>query len=292
MGPLRFIQEVLPGLFPPPAREAEKIPPNPNKNHLVYDGKSVAPGAGLGYPRPLPTGQAEAGVPSEVVLDIDGTPVALEVRTSPRARRMLLRVDHRREVVVLTLPRFVSHREGLRFARGNTAWISERLAALPPRIPFADGADIPLLGIPHRIRHRPEARGAAWLEGNEIHVAGGAEFLSRRVADFLRRRARHEILSRAEGHAAFVGRTLKGVTLRDTATRWGSCSPTGELSFSWRLVLAPDSVLDYVVAHEIAHLVHFDHGPRFWALLASMIGDVDSPRAWLRDQGAALHRYG
>jgi predicted metal-dependent hydrolase len=229
---------------------------------------------------------------NEVVLDIDGNPIALEVRTSPRAQRMLLRVDHRREIVVLTLPEFVSKREGLRFARGQSAWISERLAALPPRIPFKRGARVPVLGLEHRVRHHPDTRGTVWLEDGEMHVAGGIEFLSRRVSDYLRKRARQEIVRRAQSHAARIGRNVTGITLRDPATRWGSCSPTGTLSFSWRLVMAPAPVLDYVVAHEVAHLAHFNHGPRFWALLGQMIRDVDSPRIWLRDHGAALHRYG
>ncbi len=228
----------------------------------------------------------------EVLLDIDGNPIALEVRTSPRAQRMLLRVDHRREIVVLTLPAFVSKREGMRFVRGQTAWISERLAALPPRMAFKRGSRVPILGVEHRIRHRPDMRGTVWIEDGELHVAGQSEHLSRRVTDFLRRKAKQEIVRRAQFHGARIGRMPKGVTLRDPASRWGSCSPTGALSFSWRLIMAPPAVLDYVVAHEVAHLAHFNHGPRFWSLLGQMIRDVDTPRLWLREHGAGLHRYG
>ena len=151
---------------------------------------------------------------------------------------------------------------------------------------------VPILGVEHLVRHRPDARGTVWLEAGEIHVAGGLEFLPRRLSDYLRRRARQEIAARVAVHAAHVAKPVKGVTVRDTTSRWGSCSPTGGLSFSWRLVLAPAAVLDYVVAHEVAHLAHFDHSPRFWGLVGQMIDDVEGPRRWLRDHGAALHRFG
>ena len=236
--------------------------------------------------------EPKAGPVNQMMLDINGTPVALEMRISPRARRMLLRVDHMREVVVLTLPRAVSQREGLRFAMGQTAWIAARLAALPPRTSLAPGALVPILGVEHPVRHRPDARGTVWLEAGEIHVAGGIEFLPRRLSDYLRRRARQEIATRVAVHAPRVAKPVKSITVRDTASRWGSCSPTGGLSFSWRLVLAPAAVLDYVVAHEVAHLAHFDHSPRFWGLVGQMIDDVEGPRKWLRDHGAALHRFG
>jgi len=252
----------------------------------------VASAGARPYPAARSNPEPKARPVNQMMLDINGRPVALEVRVSPRARRMLLRVDHKREVVVLTLPRATSEREGLRFAMGQTAWIAARLAALPPRTSLAPGARVPILGVEHLVRHRPDARGTVWLEEGEIHVAGGIEFLPRRLSDYLRRRARQEIASRVAVHATRVTKPVKGITVRDTASRWGSCSPTGGLSFSWRLVLAPAVVLDYVVAHEVAHLAHFDHSPRFWGLVGEMIDDVEGPRRWLRDHGAALHRFG
>lgn len=234
---------------------------------------------------------------SELFLDIEGTPVPIELRKSDRARRLLLRVDQKREVVVLTLPSRVSQREGLSFAMGNSGWIAERLASLPPRIGFRRGARVPLLGEPHKLVHVPPGtttrrRGAAWIEGDEIHITGEAEHFSRRVHDFLRLRARAEIKRRAERYAQQTEKEIRGLTLRDPATRWGSCSPKGELSFSWRLILAPAFVLDYVVAHEVAHLTVFSHAPRFWALVDQLVDHVDEARAWLKANGAALHRYG
>ncbi|WP_158596207.1 M48 family metallopeptidase [Oleomonas cavernae] len=233
---------------------------------------------------------------SELFLDIEGTPIPVELRKSDRARRLLLRVDQRREVVVLTLPSRVSQREGLSFAIGNSSWIAERLASMPPKIHFRRGAKVPVLGETHRLVHVPPGtatrRGAAWIEGSEIHVTGDLEHFSRRVHDFLRARARAEIKRRAERYAAQTEKEIRGLTLRDPSTRWGSCSPRGELSFSWRLILAPAYVLDYVVAHEVAHLTVFSHAPRFWALVDQLVDDADEARAWLRANGAALHRYG
>ncbi len=229
-------------------------------------------------------------------LEIDGAQVPIEFRKSDRARRLLLRVDQRREVVVLTLPSRVSRREGLTFARGNSRWIAERLASLPPRIRFRRGARVPLLGEMHRLAHVPPGtsprRGAAWIEDGVIHVTGEEAHFARRVQDFLRGTARREIISRAERYAAQTEKELRGITLRDPATRWGSCSPRGDLSFSWRLILAPAFVLDYVVAHEIAHLSVFSHAPRFWALVDDLVDDAGDAKAWLKAHGASLHRYG
>lgn len=233
---------------------------------------------------------------TDVILDIGGTTVPLEVRTSARAQRMLLRLDQRREVVVLTLPPRVSKREGLSFVRGNVRWIADRLAALPPRIAFTPGASVPLLGRPHALVHVPPGtarrRGAVWIEDDAIHVTGEPAHFQRRVGDFLRQRARAEILPRAERYARQTEKDIRGITLRDPASRWGSCSPRGDLSFSWRLVLAPAFVLDYVVAHEVAHLSVFSHAPRFWALVDRLVPDAAEARLWLKRNGAALHRYG
>lgn len=216
----------------------------------------------------------------------------LVLRRSKRARRMLLKLDLQSGGVELVLPTRASPAQGLRFAEQQIAWIARRLAALPPRIPFADGADVPLLGVPCRIRHRPDSRGTVWRQDGEIHVAGAAEHVNRRVRDWIKAEARDTISQRARAAAARLGKPVARVTIRDTDSRWGSCSAAGALSFSWRLLLAPETVLDYVVAHEAAHLVEMNHGRRFWALVGLLTADVEAPRAWLRRHGAALHRYG
>ncbi len=194
--------------------------------------------------------------------------------------------------VRLVLPRRTPLRQGLDFAEDKAGWILGHLDALPERVPFAAGAVLPLLGEEHVIRHDPDARRGVWRAEGTIWVSGQPEHLSRRVHDFLKVEARREMSERARQKAAIVGRLVKRLSLRDTTSRWGSCSADGNLSFTWRLILAPEAVLDYVVAHEVAHLKHMNHGPRFWALVDRLTGDVARSRRWLRERGDRLLRYG
>jgi predicted metal-dependent hydrolase len=212
---------------------------------------------------------------------------------SARARRVALRVDARTGGVKLIVPPRMARARALDFARENAAWIAVRLARRPVPVPYADGATIPLFGVPHRIRHRPESRGTVWLEAGEIHVAGDARHVARRVRDWLDARLRAHLAPLARDKAARVDRRVGHVTLRDTTTQWGSCARSGDLCFSLRLVFAPPEVVDYVVAHEVAHLVHHNHGARFWALAAKLTaGDMETSKAWLRRHGLALMRFG
>ena len=135
-------------------------------------------------------------------------------------------------------------------------------------------------------------RGGVWREDGGLLVSGYAEHVERRVRDFLKAEARREMSERAFAKARQIDRPIASLTLRDTRSRWGSCTPDGALSLSWRLVLAPLEVLDYVVAHEVAHLAHMNHGQRFWALTAKLTDQVEGPQRWLRDNGARLLRYG
>ena len=212
---------------------------------------------------------------------------------SRRARRVSLRVDTARRRIVLTAPMRMSRDMALRFAYGQGGWIAARLKRLPQPRPFQDGADVPVFGVPHRIRHRPGARGTVWLEDGEIHVAGHAEHLPRRLRDWLIGELRRRVMPLVAAKAEKIQRPVKRVGLRDSRSRWGSCGPDGGLSFSWRLVFAPPEVLDYLVAHEVAHHVHKNHGPRFWAEASGLCdGPMAVPRAWLRANGETLLQYG
>jgi predicted metal-dependent hydrolase len=194
--------------------------------------------------------------------------------------------------IELVLPRRASFREGLEFLHDKADWVVARHAELPPRVAFADGATVPVQGEPHRIRHRPRGCGGVWIEAGEINVSGDSRHLPRRVLDFLRRAAERELGLKARAFARTLGHELEQITIRDTRSRWGSCSDTGRLTLSWRLILAPERVARYVVAHEIAHLRYMNHGPRFWATVEHLMPGFESARDWLRDNGGLLHRFG
>lgn len=225
-------------------------------------------------------------------LTVNGLAAPLELRESARTRRFTLKVDAARGMIQVVVPPGMAEADIHRFIGRHADWVRQRAAMLPQPVPFTDGQEIPILGIDHRIRHDPLHRGRAVAAERVLTVGGGAEFLARRVRDYLTARARQEIVARAHAKAAAIGAAVAAVTLRDTRSRWGSCSATGRLSFSWRLIMAPEAVLDYVVAHEVAHLKEMNHSPRFWANCARLTAEVAAPRAWLKSHGARLFRYG
>ena len=226
------------------------------------------------------------------MLRFDDRQVPLEVRRHSRARRITLRLTPDGTGVRLVLPERVALREGLAFAERNRSWILQRLSDQPERIVFRDGAEIPLLGEMQTIRHVPTARRGVWRQDDAIWVSGFAEHLPRRLTDFLKAEARREITARARSKADSQGLRIARISLRDTKSRWGSCSSSGNLNFSWRLIFAPELVLDYVVAHEVAHLREMNHGPAFWRLTRQMTTDVGQAKAWLSRNGNLLLRYG
>ena len=225
---------------------------------------------------------------------LDGQQVPLDVQINKRARNISVRVDERTGGVELVLPRFVAKSEGLAFVREKTHWILRQLRDLPPRVPFEDGAVIPVLGEDHVIMHRPDERGTVWVEPAErtINVAGDAPHVSRRVTDWLKKEARSEINARANAAAEALDKRILKIQIRDSRSRWGSCSEDARLSFSWRLMMAPENVLTYVVAHEVAHLVELNHSDRFWRLVDQLCPGNEPAKYWLKRHGASLHRFG
>ena len=226
----------------------------------------------------------------------DGPQLVVALRFSKRAKRMSLQIETAGNNAVLVVPDEVPVGEAERFACHHAGWLARNLACRPGPVAFEPGAEIPILGVPHRIQHCPEGRGGVWVDSKNnsdvISVSGAPNHLARRVTDWLRRRARDEITPRARTHAHRLNRAAARISIRDTTSRWGSCSSRGILSFSWRLVLAPERVLNYVCAHEAAHLVEMNHSPVFWRLVEELVGDWQEPRTWLRLNGAKLHRYG
>ena len=231
----------------------------------------------------------------EVAVGADVYPI--RVRRHPQARRYTLRIQAATREVVLTMPPRGSLREARDFAERHGGWIAARLKRLPEVVTFAHGTLVPLRGVDHRIDHRRGARGTVWSEvGSDgvrvLCVAGQAPHLDRRIGDFLRREARADLQAATGRYAAALGLSFKRITVRDQSSRWGSCSTTGVLSFSWRLILAPPYVLDYLAAHEVAHLVELNHSPRFWRLVRRLDPDFERAKRWLDVHGTDLHRYG
>jgi predicted metal-dependent hydrolase len=239
---------------------------------------------------------------SQLVLNHAGETIVVTLRRLPSARRFTLRVRFAARDAVLTMPQRGSLRDARAFAEGHAAWIAARLKRLPAVIPFDHGAVAPLRGLDHLLLNIPGARGVVWsgtlpeaapgAPAHALYVAGGREHMQRRVRDYLKREARSDLEASVEKHTRAIGIAPRPIGLRDTVSRWGSCSAAGSLNFSWRLIMAPPFVLDYLAAHEVAHLVHLNHSPRFWALARQLSAEVDRAEAWLSAHGAHLHKYG
>jgi hypothetical protein len=233
--------------------------------------------------------------PQLIEIAFDGAIHPIQLRRHAQARRYTLRVQAASRTVVLTMPLRGSVKEARAFAERSGGWIAARLKRLPQAIPFADGLELPLRGVPHRIAHRA-ARGTVWIEADGVQpvlcVAGDAEHLARRVRDFLKREAKRDLEIASRRYASALGVAVKRVSVRDQTSRWGSCTAAGVLSYSWRLILAPPYVLDYLAAHEVAHLVEMNHSRRFWRVVARIYPDWQRAKAWLNTHGTALHRYG
>jgi predicted metal-dependent hydrolase len=234
--------------------------------------------------------------PKSITVKVGDASYAVRVSRNRRARRYTLRIHTALREAVLTMPLRGNLADATRFAQAHGGWLAQRLAQLPEVAPFADGETVPLRGVEHRIAHRPRARGTVWIEqaGDErlLCVAGAAEHAARRVRDFLKREARRDLEAAVATYARALGVRVRRMSIRDQSSRWGSCNSAGVLSFSWRLILCPPVVLDYLAAHEVAHLVEMNHSARFWKVLRQICPATDEATQWLDSHGSALHRYG
>ncbi|HBF99934.1 MAG TPA: hypothetical protein DDW95_15430 [Alphaproteobacteria bacterium] len=224
-------------------------------------------------------------------VEIDGRPLHVTLRRSARARRVQIRINPEPCSVTLVVPAHCASGLAWEFFDTHRGWIARRLARQAPLVPLRAGAEIPFAGEPHIIVHTPNMRGVVERRDGRIHVSGEAAHLGRRLEDWLKAEARQSLRAAATTHAAAFGKRPGRITVRDPKTRWGACTTAGNLSFSWRLILAPAAILDYVAAHEAAHLVEMNHSPAFWRLVSSRIDDTEAADRWLRDEGASLHRY-
>jgi len=232
----------------------------------------------------------------DVFLTIDGAQVRIRLRRDRRARRLTLRLPADGGDPVVTMPVGESVAAARRFVSREQAWLAARLKGRPGVVPFTDGAIVPFRGVDHELVHRGRARGTVSIEADafppRLCVVGAPEHMARRLTDWMKRQAKADLLAAVERHAGRLGVAPAAIHVRDTTSRWGSCSSSGTLSFSWRLVLAPPDILDYVAAHEVAHLREMNHSPRFWALVHELTPNADPARLWLRRHGPSLHAYG
>lgn len=217
-------------------------------------------------------------------------PVDVHLKRSARARRFSLRVSRLDGKVTLSMPLRAREGEAMAFLHGHEAWLRQTLASMPEsdRQPVIIGTRLPVEG---RALLLTQASGRSIrVEGDQLLIPGDPLAAGARVSAWLKVLARDRLARASTHYAGLVGRSYSSLALRDTRSRWGSCSPGGRLMYSWRLIMAPPAVLDYVAAHEVAHLVELNHSPAYWAVVSRICPDWQGHRSWLHDQGSALHR--
>ena len=230
---------------------------------------------------------------SEALFRHEDLPLPVEIRGIRGARRMRLRLDEKRGVLKLTGPLRMNRKAALDWAAEQRAWVETQVEAMLPPEPFVPDAIIPLEGRDVRLEWNAAAPRTPKLEGDCLTCGGPQDGFARRIESFLKRRALDTLSGETAEFARRAGVTLRAVAVGDADTRWGSCSSSGRIRYSWRLILAPPEVRRYVVAHEVAHLVHMDHGAKFKALERELFdGDADAARLLLRRIGSGLKRIG
>ncbi|WP_419907135.1 M48 family metallopeptidase [Hoeflea sp.] len=224
---------------------------------------------------------------------VAGRRLPLTIREHERATRLTLRIEPGGRALKMSVPVGIADQEIDRFLHRHHGWLKSRLSKLPKASDIEEGGSIPIRGVAHRIARTGKARGITEIQEEDgepvLWVGGAPEHLGRRIADFLKKQARADLEEAVARHAAAIGKTVAGISMKDTKSRWGSCSSRGNLSFSWRIVMAPEYVIDYLAAHEVAHLQEMNHGPRFWALCGRLCARTDEAKRWLKRHGSALH---
>lgn len=231
-----------------------------------------------------------------LMVECAGTLLRVDVAFRDNARRMILKIDRRTGTPALTLPRGIGRVRAERFLIEHAGWLQARLAARPARVEFVEGVEIPVRGEACRIVHRAPFRGETRIvveEGQRLLVVhGDPAHLAGRVERFLRAEALRDLTEASGRHAAALGVTIGRISIKDTRSRWGSCSARGDLAYSWRLIFAPPLVLDYLAAHEVAHRLEMNHSVRYWRNVARIFPRFREAEAWLNRNGGSLHLYG
>lgn len=219
---------------------------------------------------------------------IGNPPIDVELKRSARARRLSLRVSRLDGRVTLTMPPRVAEREGIAFLSDREEWLRKHLGDMTEERILEFGAAIPLMG--HDVVITPANVKRTMLDDDRLLVPNNPEKVRVRTKAFLKAKARDAVAHSCDRYSALIGKSYGRLTLRDTRSRWGSCTSKGDLMFSWRLIMAPPHILDYVCAHEVAHLVEMNHSSAFWALCKRLYPETDQARKWLTQNGGSLHR--
>lgn len=233
-------------------------------------------------------------VPSQRMVEVDGRSLPITIRENQRATRITLRIEPGGKALKMTIPYGLHHRDVDDFLDRHNGWLKSRLSKFSDDAGLVDGGSIFIRGVLHRIEHTGTLRGlthvATDAEGKALlRVSGLPENLRKRISTFLKKEARADLERLVAVHANSIGKPVRSISMKDTRSRWGSCSHEGNLSFSWRIVMAPESVIDYLAAHEVAHLREMNHGPKFWALCETLCPDMETSKAWLKRNGSQLH---
>lgn len=215
----------------------------------------------------------------------------LKVIKSPRAKRLTLRIDQQERIPVLTIPNRCSAKRAIDFVSGYQGWIEQSLSKLPESRHFTDGTTISFFGRTLTICHLPQKRCGVLEEDGKLYVSGEREFLHRRVKDYLKKQAQAELWTLSSQQANRLGCPLKDVTIKDTKSRWGSCSSLHNINYNWRISLAPQCVISYMVAHEVSHLKHQDHSGTFWKCVKELYPQAEEGKSWLSHHGKELYLY-
>ncbi|MEC9472930.1 MAG: SprT family zinc-dependent metalloprotease [Pseudomonadota bacterium] len=236
-------------------------------------------------------------LPDHIEIQTGASAVRIRLKANPRAQRYLLRLPADRSGPVLTVPKGGDLARAERFARQHIDWLIERLQDRADHVTFLPGEIVPLRGEDHVIVPTGKLRGLITLGRNDaglpaLFVPGAEDHIPRKVTTWLKEQARADLSARTTLHAATIGKKVAAISIRDTTSRWGSCASNGRLSFSWRLILAPTDILDYVAAHEVAHLKVMNHSARFWRLFEQLAPQTQKARVWLKQNGVRLHGYG
>ena len=224
------------------------------------------------------------------IIAYNGHKIPLRLRYNTKAKRIILRVDQETGGAIITLPPHSSKTEALSLVNERVDWIVDKIKGLPPKITLTDGQSLTLMGQLITIRHRPDLKMGVQLIGSEMITSGKIEHLHRRIVDWLKKYTKEIIAPRAHNMASQLECKINRISIRDTKSRWGSCSSQGNLSFCWRLIMTPEWVLNYVIAHEVSHLKHMDHGPEFWQIVGTFGVKPKQARIWLNQHGRVLQR--